>query len=112
MINTRYHDLFTLPVDTLVNPVNYKGAMGKGLALQFKHRFPGMNMTKTRKANRQNLDCAVANVGIPIANTIIDMNLFEQQQPRQRRVPCTTDNLDLLPAQAKARPMSETAGAP
>ena len=112
MTDTRYHDIFTLPVDTLVNPVNCKGAMGKGLALQFKHRFPGMNKTKTRKENRQNLDCAVANVGIPIANTIIDMNLFEQQQPRQRRVLCTTDNLDLLPAQAKARPMSESAGAP
>ena len=112
MIVTRYHDLFTLPVDTLVSPVNCKGAMGKGLALQFKHRFPGMNMTKTRKANRQNLDCAVANVGIPVANTIIDMNLFEQQQPRQRRVPCTTDNLDLLPAQAKACPMIENTGAP
>ena len=112
MTDTRYHDIFTLPVDTLVNPVNCQGAMGKGLALQFKHRFPGMNITKTRKENRQNLDCAVANVGIPIASTIIDMNLFEDQQPRQRRVPCTTDNLDLLPAQAKARPMSESAGAP
>lgn len=32
MIDTRYHDLFTLPVDTLVNPVNCKDALGKGLA--------------------------------------------------------------------------------
>ena len=112
MTDTRYHDIFTLPVDTLVNPVNCKDAMGKGLALQFKHRFPGMNKTKTRKENRQNLDCAVANVGIPIANTITDMHLFEQQQPRQRRVLFITGNLDMLPAQAKARPMSETAGAP
>ena len=112
MTDTRYHGILTLPVDTLVNPVNCKDALGKGLALQFKHRFPGMNKTRTRRENRQNLDCAVANVGIPIANTIIDMNLFEQQQPRQRSVPCTTGNLGLLPAQAKARPMSETAGTP
>lgn len=34
-------DLFEAPADALVNPVNCVGTMGKGLALQFKKRFPG-----------------------------------------------------------------------
>jgi len=55
MIDTRYHDIFTLPVDTLVNPVNCQGAMGKGLALQFKHRFPGMNQVYRMACRNQSL---------------------------------------------------------
>jgi hypothetical protein len=34
-------DLFGSPVQTLVNPVNTVGVMGKGLALAFCRRFPG-----------------------------------------------------------------------
>ena len=55
MLDTRYHDLFTLPVDTLVNPINCKGAMGKGLALQFKHRFPGMSQAYRNACRNQSL---------------------------------------------------------
>lgn len=33
-------DIFTLPVDAIVNPVNCVGVMGKGLALAFKRRYP------------------------------------------------------------------------
>ena len=55
MIETRYHDIFTLPVETLVNPVNCKGAMGKGLALQFKHRFLGMNQAYQNACRNQSL---------------------------------------------------------
>lgn len=32
--------IFDLDADTLVNPVNLMGVMGKGLALQFKEKFP------------------------------------------------------------------------
>lgn len=35
-------DLFALPVDCRINPVNCVGVMGKGLALQFKLRYPAM----------------------------------------------------------------------
>jgi O-acetyl-ADP-ribose deacetylase (regulator of RNase III) len=34
-------DLFGSPAQTLVNPVNTVGVMGKGLALAFRRRFPG-----------------------------------------------------------------------
>jgi O-acetyl-ADP-ribose deacetylase (regulator of RNase III) len=34
-------DLLKDDADILVNPVNCVGVMGKGLALQFKHRYPG-----------------------------------------------------------------------
>lgn len=33
-------DIFAADVEALVNPVNCVGVMGKGLALQFKERFP------------------------------------------------------------------------
>lgn len=35
-------DIFTSGCDILVNPVNCVGIMGKGLALQFKERYPEM----------------------------------------------------------------------
>jgi len=35
-------DLLDSPAQTLVNPVNTVGVMGKGLALEFKKRFPEM----------------------------------------------------------------------
>lgn len=39
-INYLLGDIFTAPVEAIVNPVNCVGVMGKGLALQFKERFP------------------------------------------------------------------------
>ena len=41
MINFIHGDLFDSGADVLVNPVNCVGVMGKGLALQFRHRYPG-----------------------------------------------------------------------
>lgn len=35
-------DIFESECTTLVCPVNMVGAMGKGLALAFKHRYPGL----------------------------------------------------------------------
>jgi O-acetyl-ADP-ribose deacetylase (regulator of RNase III) len=42
-----YHrgDLFASPAQVIVNPVNCKGHMGKGLALAFKQRYPTMFVT-------------------------------------------------------------------
>ncbi len=42
MIETVQTDIFQSQASTLVNPVNTKGVMGAGLALEFKKRFPGM----------------------------------------------------------------------
>lgn len=36
-------DIFSYSADVFVNPVNCAGTMGKGLALQFKERFPDIN---------------------------------------------------------------------
>src|SRR5437762_13791280 len=33
-------DIFKSKADALVNPVNCRGVMGKGMALEFKNRFP------------------------------------------------------------------------
>lgn len=35
-------NIFDSKCETLVNPVNCAGVMGKGLALEFKKRYPGM----------------------------------------------------------------------
>lgn len=40
MIFLAHGDIFDVDVAVLVNPVNCVGVMGKGLALQFKKRFP------------------------------------------------------------------------
>lgn len=42
MIDVRTGDLFDSGAQTLVNTVNCVGVMGKGVALQFKERFPDM----------------------------------------------------------------------
>src|ERR1700687_166773 len=42
MIEARIGELFETKAQTLVNTVNCVGVMGKGIALQFKHRFPDM----------------------------------------------------------------------
>jgi O-acetyl-ADP-ribose deacetylase (regulator of RNase III) len=40
MITYKTGDMLTAPVEALVNTVNTVGVMGKGIALQFKERFP------------------------------------------------------------------------
>jgi O-acetyl-ADP-ribose deacetylase (regulator of RNase III) len=42
MIQIAQGNLLVAPVDALVNTVNTKGIMGKGIALQFKQTFPAM----------------------------------------------------------------------
>ena len=42
MLQIAQGNLLVAPVDALVNTVNTKGIMGKGIALQFKHTFPAM----------------------------------------------------------------------
>lgn len=42
MIETAIGDLFDAKVDAIVNTVNCVGIMGKGVALQFKRRYPEM----------------------------------------------------------------------
>ena len=49
MIHFIQGDLFASGCEALVNPVNCVGVMGKGLALQFKRRFPA-NFVAYREA--------------------------------------------------------------
>lgn len=42
MVTVRIGDLFSSQAQTLVNTVNCVGVMGKGIALEFKKRFPDM----------------------------------------------------------------------
>lgn len=40
MIHLKDGDIFASNADVIVNPVNTEGVMGKGLALEYKKRFP------------------------------------------------------------------------
>jgi O-acetyl-ADP-ribose deacetylase (regulator of RNase III) len=42
MIELTQGNLLEAPVEALVNAVNTKGVMGRGIALQFKRAYPGM----------------------------------------------------------------------
>jgi len=42
MITVRIGDIFESNAQTLVNTVNCVGIMGKGIALEFRKRFPDM----------------------------------------------------------------------
>ena len=42
MIQYVHGDIFLSPARVITNPVNTVGVMGKGLALQFKNRYPHM----------------------------------------------------------------------
>ena len=48
-VKTIEGDLFTSTAQTLVNTTNCFGAMGKGIALEFKRRFPDMFKDYRRK---------------------------------------------------------------
>ena len=42
MVKVLIGDLFASKAQTIVNTVNCVGIMGKGIALEFKNRFPDM----------------------------------------------------------------------
>jgi O-acetyl-ADP-ribose deacetylase (regulator of RNase III) len=49
MVRPQVGDLFASEAQTLVNTVNTVGVMGKGIALQFRNRFPEMHRDYVRK---------------------------------------------------------------
>lgn len=52
MLRFCHGDLFTSQAQTLVNPVNCVGVMGKGLALAFRRRFPAMYVDYVARCRR------------------------------------------------------------
>ncbi len=48
-------DIFESGAEAIVNPVNCMGIMGKGLALQFKNKFPKTNIEYTKFCNEGKL---------------------------------------------------------
>lgn len=49
-------DLFSSPAQVLVNTVNTVGVMGKGIALEFKNRYPEMFKVYQKKCQEKNFD--------------------------------------------------------
>lgn len=48
-------DIFTSSAQVLVNPVNTVGVMGKGLALEFKKRYPNMFQAYEKACKKKQL---------------------------------------------------------
>jgi O-acetyl-ADP-ribose deacetylase (regulator of RNase III) len=55
MVEVVTGDLFTSGAQTLVNAVNCRGVMGKGLALTFKRRYPEMFQDYKERCERGEL---------------------------------------------------------
>lgn len=56
VINFEIGNIFESKAEALINPVNTKGVMGKGLALQFKQKFPKNFIYYKEKCNLNQLD--------------------------------------------------------
>ena len=65
--------IFDLKVDAVVNPINCKGAMGKGLALEFKKRFP-LNFSYYKK------QCQVG--AVKIGQMLVYKTMLVKRSPR------------------------------
>ncbi|KKN85782.1 hypothetical protein LCGC14_0275890 [marine sediment metagenome] len=55
MITYQQGNIFDSQMECLVNPVNTVGVMGKGLALEFKRRYPAMFSSYVRLCNSKQL---------------------------------------------------------
>jgi len=51
-MEVRIGDLFQSRAQTIVNTVNTVGVMGKGIALEFKRRFPAMYQDYLERCER------------------------------------------------------------
>lgn len=51
MVKIKVGDIFSSEAQTIVNTVNCVGVMGKGVALEFKNRFPDMYRDYTRRCS-------------------------------------------------------------
>lgn len=72
MINYIEGDLFQSSASVLVNTVNCVGAMGKGIALQFKHRFPKMFVDYQQRCEAEEISPGKLTVFVEDRKTIIN----------------------------------------
>lgn len=56
MIEYVVGDIFSSPAQVLVNAVNTVGVMGKGIALEFKNRYPDMFLSYKKACENKTLD--------------------------------------------------------
>jgi O-acetyl-ADP-ribose deacetylase (regulator of RNase III) len=72
-ITYKIGNIFDNPTQALVNPVNCVGVMGKGLALEFKKRFPD-NFNHYAKCCKSN----ILRLGIILPYKIENTNIFPE----------------------------------
>jgi O-acetyl-ADP-ribose deacetylase (regulator of RNase III) len=65
-------DIFASGADALVNAVNIVGVMGKGIALTFKKRFPGMYEEYRKKCQQNRLQIGIIDVYLDETPVVIN----------------------------------------
>ncbi len=70
-------DIFNSHADALVNPVNCKGVMGKGIALEFKKRFPEIMPIYKEACNKGKLSPGT----LLFVRLIVQPDLFGETKP-------------------------------
>ena len=87
MFKTLIGDLFASNAQTLVNTVNTVGVMGKGVAFEFKKRFPGMYNSLDALCKRFNISLAEREKhGALIDTKLLAAVYLELQGGRERRL--------------------------
>ncbi|MDD4454626.1 MAG: macro domain-containing protein [Candidatus Methanomethylophilaceae archaeon] len=80
-------DIFDSHADALVNPVNCKGVMGKGIALEFKKRFPEYFRIYRETCIQEKLRPGI----LLYVHLDVQPPLFENQQPAVVMFPTKDD---------------------
>ena len=87
MIRFTTGDLFASGCQALVNPVNCVGVMGRGLALQFRHRFPANYEAYRHACARREVQpgrCFVSDAGAGSARFVVNFPTKRHWRDRSR----------------------------
>ena len=107
--NKVHGDIFNSEAQLLVNPVNCVGAMGKGLALQFKNRYPDMD-----RQYREDCKNGLVKTGNVIIYAVPDGKLVanlptKDHWRRPSRMEYVVDGLENLLEQMRLRELQSVA---
>lgn len=87
MLKFTDRDLFSIPCDALVVPVNCVGVMGKGVALRVKETWPGVFWTYRMACLRGDV-CVGEVLAIPTSHGLVELAAGSSAQPSTSWILC------------------------
>lgn len=109
MITCQQGDIFNSGAQALVNPVNCLGTMGKGLASQFKQRYPATEADYRRLCRRRLIRPGTVHIHPPEAGKTIISFPTKDDWRRPSKLEWIVDGLHDLRAKAEAARLSGVA---